>query len=240
MFTVKKWHQRCFKSIFCLVFVAFLSACGTASQEAVPQEPTVDGLEVQARVGDLLVSQRADRSRPQVLDATQVSGKIYTHLGLKDVREVNYYLNDLERAGTPHQKEALAPFDLGGTLGDGQAGGFDTRVLKDGINTLTAAVAYQNGQTKVVTATFLVTNEQDSASSEALLLSRSARRLDAVALDGQAGQGQHARLFSCPANPFGRSTSFWTASIRYANVILFSTSARPLETERRTLSTPRP
>ena len=195
-----KLRRRWCESVFCLVLVAFLNACGGAPQETVPQEPVFDGLEVQARVGDLLVSRTADRGAPQVLDASQVAGKIYTHLGLEDVREVSYYLNDLERAGAPHQRETLAPFDVGGTLGNGQAGGFDTRVLKDGINTLTAAVTHQNGQTKVVTATFLVTNEPGSALSEALLLSRSARRLDAVALDGRTVKGK-MYVFFVPREP---------------------------------------
>ncbi len=189
-----------FCSVF-LVFAVLLSACGSALQEAAPAEPGVDdGLEVQAQVGDLLVSEAADRSGLKALDATEVAGKVYVHLGLTGVREVSYYLNDAERAGAPHQTETLAPFDLGGTGADGGAGGFDTQGLQDGIHTLTAAVDYQNGHSKVVTATFLVANSSDSGLSEALLLSRSPRRVDAVPLDGQAVKGK-MHVFVVPREP---------------------------------------
>ena len=192
--------QRSFvRSVFCLVFAVLLSACGTAPREAAPQAPGDGSLEVQARVGDLLVSTEADRSRPEALDATEVSGRIYTHLGSRNVREVSYYLNDIERSGAPHQTESLSPFDLGGTRGNGLAGGFDTRALKDGVNTLTAVVDYQKGHSKVVTATFVVTNTDDSL-SEALLLSRSHKRLDAVRLDGQAVEGK-VHVFLVPREP---------------------------------------
>ncbi|CAN5906641.1 hypothetical protein BH24DEI2_BH24DEI2_19310 [soil metagenome] len=176
------------------LFMGFLSACGSVSQPE--SEEFSPELETQAQVLDLWTSSAADRSAPKALDATQVAGEIYTFVESRGVSEVAYHLNDSSRARAPHETEYQAPFDLGGSRADGRAQGFDTRALKDGVNTLTALIRYENGARKAVTATFVVANSAEGF-DKALLVSRSSRRLDAAPLVGQNVDGK-VHMFLVP------------------------------------------
>ena len=166
-------------------FVLILAACGESVDEGAIQN---DGFENQAQVLDVLFSADSSRASANILDAAEVSGDIYAFVKPDGVKDVKFYLNDADREGNPRSFERFEPFDFAGSAGSG-ANALETTKLDEGINTITAAITYRDGKSKVVTSTFLVANTSSANGKEELLVSSVGHRADAVALNGARVDG---------------------------------------------------
>ncbi len=143
------------RSLFYLRLVLGLSLLFAACSREEPQAS--QELEVQAVVGDLLVSTSPNRADARVLDTGTFTGNIYVFTArTSGVAKVDFYIDDPARAGSPFRTESKAPFDLAGASGDAKP--LDTRGLGNGIHTVTAAFTLEDGKSYAATATFLVDN----------------------------------------------------------------------------------
>jgi hypothetical protein len=107
---------------------------------------------------ELLVSTTPDRAGASLADRT-VTGSIYVFVAPEaGATMVRFYLDDPLRQRAPHRTEKGAPWDFGGSAGDGTPIPLDTTSLVDGIHTITAAVARSTGGTEVITSSFNVSN----------------------------------------------------------------------------------
>jgi hypothetical protein len=61
-------------------------------------------------------------------------------------------------SGSPTKVENGAPWDFAGSAADGSALLYDTTRISDGTHTITAAIDFPGGGTRVLTATFEVRN----------------------------------------------------------------------------------
>jgi hypothetical protein len=104
----------------------------------------------------------------------------------RDVRKVEFYLDDPSAKGDPFRTDKKAPFDLAGS------GGLDTRKLADGPHSVTAKIKLRSG-TKFVRAAFTVRNSSpgtpNPTPAQGLVVSRSADRSNPVELDGATASG---------------------------------------------------
>ena len=173
-----KRSQTYLAALLSLAVMFVLGACGSATEDAAEE------LEVQAQVLDILYSDSASRGDAEVLDAAEVDDDIYVFVKPDDVKQVSFYLNDSEREGNPVTVERYAPFDFAGTSG-GVANALETTKLKDGVNKITTEITYRDGDSKVVTATFVVANTSSADAPEELLVSDVADRSDARTLNGR-------------------------------------------------------
>ena len=143
------------RSLLYLRLVLGLSLLFVACSREEPQAS--QELEVQAVVGDLLVSTSPNRADARVLDTGTFTGNIYVFTArTSGVAKVDFYIDDPARAGSPFRTESKAPFDLAGASGDAKP--LDTRGLGNGIHTVTAAFTLEDGKSYAATATFLVDN----------------------------------------------------------------------------------
>jgi hypothetical protein len=131
-----------------------------------------------------------DRSSPFALQGSTVAGQVHVWAHpATDLSQVRFFVNDRTMAGSPHQTENIAPFDLEGTAGDGLALPFDTGSLSDGTHTVTMAVTMLNGQQRVVHTTFTVRNAAAPASATARV-SNSSNRTSPRTLSGAIVSGE--------------------------------------------------
>ncbi|MEL7206825.1 MAG: hypothetical protein AAGK32_01090 [Actinomycetota bacterium] len=107
-------------------------------------------------VPSILVSDFADRRDPVPLDGATVQGPVHVfhdHVLVPPTGAVvQFWLDDPSMAGGPDVVEAIAPYDLGGTAGNGDAQPYDVSALGAGLHTLTVRA----GPGLVATATFTV------------------------------------------------------------------------------------
>ncbi len=94
---------------------------------------------------------------------------------------------------------------------------FSTRNLADGTHTITARVVLRNGQTEIVTSTFVVDNQRPA--TRQLLVSTQANRAGAIPLNGSTVTGPAAVYV--PTEPAIRRIDFridgrWVRSERFA------------------------
>ena len=109
---------------------------------------------------NLWLSTSSDRSSPQLLDGQSVSGDIYVFVEPVDgIDQVDFYIDDVEKARGPYKTELRYPFDLGGTApSGGLANPFDTAMLADGPHKITAHIRLNEGGTITSTADIAVVN----------------------------------------------------------------------------------
>lgn len=102
----------------------------------------------------LLASSTAARTDPAALPGRTVGTRLHAWATVPaGVRKVEFRLDDAAGTGAPVRVEKTAPYDLGGTSGEGSAG-YDTGALRSGSHTLSAKVFFANGTTHTVTAAF--------------------------------------------------------------------------------------
>lgn len=124
------------------------------------------------------------------LDGATVSGSIAVFVPrAPDIARVEFFLDDPTTTGTPRRVDSFAPYDFVGRTGS-VARLFSTRTLSDGTHTITARVVLRNGQTEVVTSTFVVSNPRPA--TRQLLVSTQGNRSGAVPLDGASVTGPAA------------------------------------------------
>ncbi len=108
---------------------------------------------------ELLLGADADRNSPVSLDGATVAGDIFVFTSPDTgVRRVFFYIDDPTQSGPYFKREGKAPYDLNGTMSNGQANAFDTNTLSDGSHTITARVELSAGGNAVVTATVTISN----------------------------------------------------------------------------------
>lgn len=107
---------------------------------------------------ELKVSLSADRASPATLDGSTVKASIYVFtLPETGVSRVRFYLDDPAMTRSPRQTETNPPYDFaGGTVSIANA--FLTTQLADGQHAITAAIDRSDGVTEIVTANFVVSN----------------------------------------------------------------------------------
>ena len=193
--------------------LALFTACSSTPAPAIETE-------AQSVVQDFLMSKSANRSGSSVLDTSAVAGRVYVFTAqATGVKQVEFYIDDVKRSGTPYQIEKLGPFDLSGG-GTSSANALDTSKLSDGIHTVTARVRYTSGSEKISTATFLVDNGGKLGNS--LLVSSAPDRSGAKLLADSKVNGK-VHVFVVP-----------TMSIKQVSFYLdnASRSGKPNQTER--------
>jgi Purple acid Phosphatase, N-terminal domain/Calcineurin-like phosphoesterase len=107
------------------------------------------------------VSSAADRSAPQTLGGSTLSGNRYVFVSpTTGASRVRFYLDDPNRTRTPIKTENTAPWDFAGTAEDATrlALPWDTTKVANGTHTITAAITPTSGSTQVITASFQIAN----------------------------------------------------------------------------------
>lgn len=165
-----------------------LSACESASS---PNTIERDYIDPQILRSDILYNTSNNRSSAKALDQARVKGYVYFFLAdTNNVKEVGYRLNNPDRSD--------APFKV---AGPNDRVVIKTTGLGNRTHLLSAEVKYQNGSSKVFTATFLVDND-DNLGDE-LLVSRNSYRNLSKRLNG-ASISQNDRVFIIPKEPVNR------------------------------------
>ena len=188
-----------------------LAACTTKEEAEIYLEPN-------AIVQDILVSTSADRSNAKPLDTSWVAGDVYTFI--KDtpgLSGANFYLDDVALSGAPFRQMR------GLELSAGEASDvIDTTSLADGVHTLTAELLFDGAATRVVTATFLVDNNDDER--DVLLVSESPQRTDARSLSG-ATLADDAYIFLIPSERVRSVAFYFDGTLRQTERIAFYDAA---------------
>ena len=136
----------------------------------------------------LLVSKRADRSDAKLLGEGSLTGDAHIFVVPSSrVEQVNFYVDDSGRKGSPDQIERIPYYDLAGTAKGGKAQGFDTSDLKNGDHTFTAEIVSTSGKKTVVSKTAKVSNSGTTASPEPNDPSPSPKAKGKYALRGDPG-----------------------------------------------------
>ncbi len=119
----------------------------------------------------LLVSDTPSRLGGNPLEGRTVAGNAYIYLVPQaPASQVEYYLDNPKRSGTPQQSERYAFFDFAGTAQSGEANAFDTRKLSSGKHTITAVFSTSKGQ-QAVSASFTVGDKASGSAPSSLTLS---------------------------------------------------------------------
>lgn len=159
--SARGWAKYGNAGLLRVVLLMSLTLLFSACRSSLREEPTIE-LRPGAIVRDLMVSEFPSRSPANVLDNASVTGRIYVFMDCEDgVRQVDFYLDDAERAGAPYQRERISFYDFAGTASSGEANAFDTTTLANGRHTITAAVSLSAGGVRVRHATFMVDNPSD-------------------------------------------------------------------------------
>ena len=119
---------------------------------------------------------------------------------------MGFYFDDPNRSGLPYWVQLLTPFDLNGTLKNGTANLFDTRLLLNGTHTLTVELLRLNGALERRTVTFTVNNPAPTVTQK-LQVSTTATRTNPVDLNGRTLTGSVA-IFVTPTTSV-KSVAFW-------------------------------
>ncbi|HXY91123.1 MAG TPA: tandem-95 repeat protein, partial [Acidimicrobiia bacterium] len=147
-------------------------------------------------------SARADRGNSAVLQGATLSGEvaIFVPGTNADVRSVKFFLD-----GAQVRDDATAPFDFDGTLGNGTARLFSTRLLPDGSHTVEARVVLANRTVEVQDATFVTANPRPA--SRVLMVSTAPNRTNPQPLAGAHLSGPVAIFV--PSEPDLRRVDFY-------------------------------
>ncbi|CAN5845303.1 hypothetical protein BH23ACT4_BH23ACT4_09820 [soil metagenome] len=102
-----------------------------------------------AESDQLLMSLASDRSDPVPFGGA-VTGNIYPFVNpAGTTRQVEFHLDDNSASGTPFQVESEAPFDMGGTVTQGEASPFRTTRLTNGPHTITVEIIRDGGPNSI-------------------------------------------------------------------------------------------
>ena len=156
------------------------------------------------------VSTNANRTGAIDLAGATVSGNIAVFAtpaaGSSRVAIVGFYIDDPNRSSLPYWVQLLSPYDLKGTLKNGTANLFDTRLLLNGTHTLTVEVLRLNGTLERRTVSFTVNNPAPAVAQK-LQVSTSATRSGPLDLNGRTLTGSVA-IFVTPTTSV-KSVAFW-------------------------------
>ena len=156
------------------------------------------------------VSTNANRTGAIDLAGGTVSGNVAVFAtpaaGTSRVVLVGFYIDDPNRSSLPYWVQLLSPYDLKGTLKDGTANLFDTRLLLNGTHTLTVELLRLNGALERRTVSFTVNNPAPTVTQK-LQVSTSATRSNPVDLNGRTLTGSVA-IFVTPTTSV-KSVAFW-------------------------------
>jgi hypothetical protein len=146
------------------------------------------------------VSQSTDRSGAAVLGSAPLTGEVYVFAVPSETPDrVQFYLDPTEQL-LPLHTERLTPYDLAGTLQNGDAGAFDLDGLAEGEHTLLVVADFADGGNASSAVTFIVEHPEVLPGPDyQLVASSSADRSAAVPLDG-AEPEEFAYLFVSPAD----------------------------------------
>jgi Bacterial Ig-like domain (group 3) len=158
----------------------------------------------------LSVSTNANRTNPIDLAGATVSGNIAVFAtpatSASRILIMGFYFDDPNRASLPYWIQLLSPYDLAGTLKNGTANLFDTRLLPNGAHTLTVELLRLNGTFERRTITFTVNNPAPAVTQK-LQVSTTATRTNPVDLNGRTVTGSVA-IFVTPTTSV-KSVAFW-------------------------------
>jgi len=158
----------------------------------------------------LTVSTNAKRTGAVDLAGSTVSGNIAVFAtpptGTSPVIVVAFYLDDPNRTSIPYRLQLLIPYDLNGTLSNGTANMFDSRLLLNGTHTVTAEVVRLNGTIDRRTVSFNVNNPPPTV-TQRIQVSTSPTRSNPADLNGQSLSGSVA-IFVAPTTGV-KSVEFW-------------------------------
>ncbi|MEO8265760.1 MAG: Ig-like domain repeat protein, partial [Ilumatobacteraceae bacterium] len=156
------------------------------------------------------VSTHANRTSAIDLAGATVSGNIAVFAtpaaSTSRVAIVGFYIDDPNRSSLPYWVQLLSPYDLNGTLKNGTAKLFDTRLLLNGTHTLTVELLRLNGAIERQTVSFTVNNPAPAVAQK-LQVSTSATRSSPVDLNGRTLTGSVA-IFVAPTTSV-KSVAFW-------------------------------
>ena len=156
------------------------------------------------------VSTNAKRTGAIDLAGSTVSGNIAVFAtppsGSSPVIIVAFYLDDPNRTSAPYRLQLLTPYDLNGTLSNGTANLFDSRLLLNGTHTVTTEVVRLNGTIERRTVSFNVNNPAPTV-TQRIQVSTSPIRTNPAVLNGQSLSGSVA-IFVAPTTGV-KSVEFW-------------------------------
>ena len=113
----------------------------------------------------LLVSTRADRSDAKLLGDASLSGDAYIFVVPSGkVEQVDFYVDNASRKGSPDRVERIPYYDLAGTANGGKAQNLDSSDLKNGDHSFTAEIVSTSGKKTVVSEKVKVSNSGSSSS----------------------------------------------------------------------------
>ncbi len=160
----------------------------------------------------LSVSTNANRTGAIDLAGSTVSGNIAVFAtppaatGTGRTALIAFYIDDPGRTSLPYWVQLLSPYDLNGTLQNGTAKLFDSRLLLNGTHTVTVELIRLNGSVERRTVSFTVNNPAPAV-TQRLQVSTTATRTSPVDLNGRTLTGSVA-IFVAPSTSV-RSVAFW-------------------------------
>ncbi|MEP7047822.1 MAG: Ig-like domain repeat protein, partial [Ilumatobacteraceae bacterium] len=158
----------------------------------------------------LSISSNANRTAAIDLGSATVSGSVAIFAtpaaATSRVVLMGFYIDDPNRSSLPYWLQLVSPFDLNGTLKNGTANLFDTRLLLNGTHTLTVELVRLNGVFERRTVTFTVNNPAPAVTQK-LRVSTTATRSSPVDLNGRTLSGSVA-IFVTPTTSV-RAVAFW-------------------------------
>jgi hypothetical protein len=162
-----------------------------------------------AQIG-LSVSTNTNRTGAVDLAGSTVSGDVAVFAtpatGTSRVVIMGFYIDDPNRTTLPYWLQLLTPWDLNGTLKNGTANLFDSRLLLNGTHTLTVELIRLNGAVERRTVSFTVNNPAPAV-TQRIQFSTSATRSGPVDLNGRTLTGSVA-IFVTPTTSV-KSVAFW-------------------------------
>ena len=156
------------------------------------------------------VSTNAKRTGAVDLAGSTVSGNVAVFAtppsSTSPVIVVAFYLDDPNRTSLPYRLQLLTPYDLNGTLSNGTANLFDSRLLLNGTHTVTTEVVRLNGTIDRRTVSFNVNNPAPTV-TQRIQVSTSPTRSNPAVLNSQSLSGSVA-IFVAPTTGV-KSVEFW-------------------------------
>ncbi len=147
----KRRARRALLAAF-LAFVVALAAANLATSGAEPEA-------FNFRRYLLRVTSQPDRTHHETLDGSTLTKPVHVFLALirtKEVRSVEFFLDDTGMRRAPFRIEREHPYDAGGGGWDGNAIAWDVTKLSPGAHTLTYRTTWKSGNVGSGSARFTV------------------------------------------------------------------------------------
>jgi len=167
---------------------------------------------------ELRVSSSADRSNSVTLDGRTVSGDLYVFVSNDDgIAQVQFFING---SNSPFQIENRPPFDLAGTVSNGQGYAFDSGDLNRSSNVIEARITGTNGNTESTTATFVV-DDGDRGGSDTPASTPAPAPIDGAFRAVAAGEFENSHPNFPPSNVIdGDLSTRWASQGEDRNVYI--------------------